>query len=473
MKNTTTQLKNVLINKAIFVTAVVLFTLSTGSALASAPTVTTNGATSITSSFARINGYVSAGDNNPPVIMWFEWGTSSSFGNTSTIEKRWHGGGYPISRPLDNLTANTTYYYRVAAQDGAGTNYGETWSFSTTDGSNGSSTNTSGGTNSGSTGTNTSNNSNNTGRTPIVSTTYATNVSTNGVSLNGYVDPNGATNAYRWFEWGSTQSLGNISGYTYAGSMANNFSQGISGLQNNTTYYFRAVAQSNAGTVNGSIYSFTTGVNNLSSSNVPPVIVIKTPSYIGSQSAQLNASIIKGGSAIANGYFEWGQSADSLTGATPSQPLQSSASVNMSATIGNLKSDTTYFARAVVQDSTSATYRSQVIAFQTSTNDVAGAGGTVNAGGNGNTSHPTSNGVTAPAASPEKDTKNSASGIGAAGVVFAKTSMALIGWFLSIILFIIVVILIIMLRRCGKKDNNEDPTEAYKEFPETAHAALK
>ena len=78
---------------------------------------------------------------------------------------------------------------------------------------------------------------------PFVSTNSATNITQSSATLNGYVNPYNISNTTRWFEWGTTQSLGNKTNSISHGSTAMNVSDTISGLANNTTYYFRVVAQ--------------------------------------------------------------------------------------------------------------------------------------------------------------------------------------------------------------------------------------
>ena len=80
-------------------------------------------------------------------------------------------------------------------------------------------------------------------------------------TLNGYVITNNATTE-AWFEW-STSQIAVISGsgtktptQTFASN--SNFSQLVSGLVGNTTYYYRAVAQNSSGITQGNTLSFNT-----------------------------------------------------------------------------------------------------------------------------------------------------------------------------------------------------------------------
>ena len=79
--------------------------------------------------------------------------------------------------------------------------------------------------------------------------------------LNGSINPNNnATTA--WFEYGTSNSLATWTETSHiffgAGGSYTNLSQGISNLNPNTTYYFRAVANNYAGTIKGNVFYFTT-----------------------------------------------------------------------------------------------------------------------------------------------------------------------------------------------------------------------
>jgi hypothetical protein len=103
-----------------------------------APYVTTGGYSAITSDSAVINGTVNP--NNVYTSFWFELGTSPSLGQKTSVEPAGVGNtGQLVTANLAKLTPGATYYYRLAAQNSQGTNWGEMNSFTTTAGSNGSS----------------------------------------------------------------------------------------------------------------------------------------------------------------------------------------------------------------------------------------------------------------------------------------------------------------------------------------------
>ena len=92
------------------------------------PSVTTGSATNITSNSATLSGTVNT--HGWTTTAWFEYGvTSGSYTNTSsTLSVSW-----TVSIDISGLSSGTTYYYRLAAQNSAGTTYGSEMSFTTTD----------------------------------------------------------------------------------------------------------------------------------------------------------------------------------------------------------------------------------------------------------------------------------------------------------------------------------------------------
>jgi hypothetical protein len=100
--------------------------------------------------------------------------------------------------------------------------------------------------------------------TPPTAITMAASLITSTTAvLNGTVNPNGsATSAY--FEWGTDNTLSTCS-TTSAQSIGSGttdvaLAENLTGLSPNTTYYYRIVGENSAGTVQGSILSFTTVV---------------------------------------------------------------------------------------------------------------------------------------------------------------------------------------------------------------------
>lgn len=95
-----------------------------------APAVQTGGASSVTQNSATVSGSVSP--NGLATSVWFEWGTSGNLGSVTQQQSVGSGtGNQTISANLTNLAPGTTYFYRVAAQNSAGTSHGVVHSFTT------------------------------------------------------------------------------------------------------------------------------------------------------------------------------------------------------------------------------------------------------------------------------------------------------------------------------------------------------
>lgn len=173
-----------------------------------------------------------AGTANPSgsdTTVWFEWGETSSYGNVTVEESVGSGtNAVSVSQPVLNLVPGTTYYFRVAGRNSAGTSYGSESICQLTQPP----------------------------EPPGVQTTSATYVSATSATLNGYVSANGAPTSV-WFEWGTSTGYGNTTPATPVGAdMYDSVSAQISGLTSGTRYHFRMVAENAAGRTYGSDKSF-------------------------------------------------------------------------------------------------------------------------------------------------------------------------------------------------------------------------
>ncbi len=203
---------------------------------------------------------------------------------------------------------------------------------------------------------------------PSVTTYFATNVSQNGATLNGYLETYGQS-TQRWFEWGTSYgALYNSTNRQYQ-SVSGNFSEFISGLQPNTTYYFRAAANGNYGNIYGNVASFTT-TGNVNScgfgASCAPTAVTTIATNIDYNSARLNGlGLLNSGLVSTNGYFEWGTTT-ALGNVTETKFIGSASSNPYFASLFGLQSNTTYYFRAVVQNQY-GTSRGDIQTFRTGT----------------------------------------------------------------------------------------------------------
>ena len=306
-----------------------------GGTQGNAPTVQTQPATNITTTSATLNGTVNP--HGAATMYWFEYGTTESLGNSTTQASVGSGASDAVVYSgISGLSANTTYYFRVVAQNQyvAIPVRGAILSFTTSAGQE--------------------------GNAPIVQTQPATNITTTSATLNGTVNPNGAATMY-WFEFGTSQSLGSSSPQQNAGSgtSATAVSIGVTDLTPNTTYYFRVVAQNVNGTVQGAILSFTTTSGG--STCTAPSVLTTAPTNVSATSVTLNGSINPNGSLVTY-WFEYGTT-NSFGNSTNQASVSGNNYQSVSATIYNLSANTTYYFRLVGQNSCGNTVQGSTLTF--------------------------------------------------------------------------------------------------------------
>jgi hypothetical protein len=108
------------------------WSFTTKSASLTLPTATTSGASAFATSSATVSGSVNP--NGSTCTAWFDWGTNSALSSYTSTASQSIGSGssdVTVSANLSGLTSNTRYYYRVAGQNGAGTQKGSISNFLT------------------------------------------------------------------------------------------------------------------------------------------------------------------------------------------------------------------------------------------------------------------------------------------------------------------------------------------------------
>jgi len=108
--------------------------LTIAATTASPPTATTDPATNINGNSTTLNATVNP--NGSTTTVYFEWGTTTSYGNITPIQPIGSGTSpISVSANLTGLSPNTTYHYRIVATNVVGTTtYGSDMSFTTTGG---------------------------------------------------------------------------------------------------------------------------------------------------------------------------------------------------------------------------------------------------------------------------------------------------------------------------------------------------
>jgi len=188
---------------------------------------------------------------------------------------------------------------------------------------------------------------------PTVTTGSATSVTSVSATLNGTVNPNGASTTY-YFEYGTTESYGSNTVTKSAGSGTGtvSVSAAITGLSYSTVYHYRIVAANSGGTSYGSDRTFYTAASVL-----PPTVTTDSAISVTSDSATLNGTVNPNG-AITWYHFEYGTTAS--YGLVTENRFAGSGTGNMSVSVNvtGLGPNTAYHYRIVATNSAGTNYGS-------------------------------------------------------------------------------------------------------------------
>jgi|GEM_PF-440104 len=256
----------------------------------------------------------------------FEYGTTTAYGSKQPLSGKGIGQGttdLELAETVSSLKRDTTYHYRIAATNSAGTSYGTDKALKTSS-------------------------------PPAVTTDTATKATTTGATLNATVNPAGYHTTYQ-FEYGKTTAYGSVapSYHVLIGSGTSNVSvhEEITGLQPGETYHYRISAlnlSSSTPTSYGEDKTFTTAV---------PKVVTETATDVTQTLAELHGVVNPGGIAT-DYYFEYGKTTSYGAKAPASAKSAGTGSTDLAVaeTLEGLEGAQDYHYRLVASNSVGTSY---------------------------------------------------------------------------------------------------------------------
>ncbi len=246
---------------------------------------------------------------------YFEYGPTSSYGTVASedpVDAGTTTGPTPISSQITTFYGNTTYHYRVVAENEFGTTYGKDVIFTTAD-----------------------------APKPLVSETEIGRLTPTTVDVSAVVKPN-RQDASWLFEWGETTEYGSLTETEpiLSGITTQSFpiATTITGLEPATVYHLRAVAFNFTGVTGGPDIRFKTPA--------APKIEGAASSAVTQTSAHLSASVLSNESPT-DVHFEFGPG-DAYGSSTPVAAIGvDPLTRDTGADLTGLAPGTTYHFRAV------------------------------------------------------------------------------------------------------------------------------
>jgi hypothetical protein len=288
-----------------------------------APAVPPNSenATSVTTKAATINASVNA--DGLDTHVYFEYGPTSAYGTSTPVPPGTdigsNFGSVAAAASLSGLSASTTYHFRVVAANALGTTDGPDMTFTTA-----------------------------TPTAPTVNSESSVSITSTKATLQAAITPVFADTHY-FFEYGPTTAYGTQVPLPPGSDIGESNTEqdvtvALTGLQPQTTYHFRVVATSSAGTTDGQDETFTT---------TPPLKIESAfAANVTATAADLGAKINSEG-LDAHYHFEYGTTTSYGSDAPIPDGAISAAEGDQSVAVHleGLQPNTKYYVRVVATDS--------------------------------------------------------------------------------------------------------------------------
>lgn len=280
------------------------------------PTVSTSAATGVGNAAATLNGTVNP--NGQATQYAFQWGPTTGYGHETALTSAGSGkSSIAVAASITGLNPGTRYHFRIIAISAGGTAVGGDVSFTTTGTAPTPST------------------------PPSVTTGSATGIGGTTATVSGTVNPRGHSTSYT-FEYGRTTHYGFQTplGDAGAGTAAVTKVATLGGLTPGTTYHYRLVAFSSAGTALGGDHAFTTPT--------PPVISTGVATDVTSTSATLNGTVNPSGHSTTY-QFQFGTTPFLGLSTPPAGVGSGTSDIAVHQSVTGLAPGTTYYYRLIAQ----------------------------------------------------------------------------------------------------------------------------
>jgi hypothetical protein len=284
-------------------------------------------ASDINTTEARLNGMLDT--NRLPATAWFEWGTTTNYGNSTPVQTIGGSSNGLIATPINDLLRDTHYHFQLVVSNADGLHFGGNQSFVTAD-------------------------------FPQIVPQEPSGIFANGVTINALVNANGTTTGVA-VEYGVTSALGTNTAPAIIGAQRTfvPVNRSITNLIGGQLYYYRIIATNDAGTTYTSNLTFVT--------TSEPQATTLAATNIGPTSAVLRASVAPN-TLSTWVLFEYGTTTNYGNYSISTNIGAAAVPTTAALPVGGLTRATLYHFRAVASNTTGVA-RGSDMTF-TTTNDV-------------------------------------------------------------------------------------------------------